>query len=606
MKIKLINQPNKDLKVTEQILVNRGINLSDAYHYLNTTDEDINSPLAFGEDKMKQAAAAVLKCITLEKRMLVVVDCDCDGYTSAAILINYLHDLFPYYVENSLDWFLHSGKQHGLSDLELDKHSEYGLIVVPDAASNDYDLHLEYAYKELPILVLDHHEADFESPNAIVINNQLCDYPNKFLSGAGVTWQFCRFLDFILESNYADRYLDLVALGNTADMMSLREMETKHLITKGFKEENLHNPFIRGMADKNAFTLGGKVTSKGASWYIAPFVNAMVRSGEPTEKEILFQSMLNFKAFQKIPSNKRGHKPGEMEDLVTQALRTATNVKNRQTKIEDETLEKLESLIEKRGLLNHKVLMFLLEPGQVDRNVAGLIANKFMAKYQRPVCMLTKVTETQTELGLSKLTENAPLTVTTKVSYQGSARGCDLAGITEFKTMCEATGVIDYAQGHQGAFGLGIPADKIEEFLAITDEMLKDMSDEPIYYVDYVYENTDVPGQDILDIAYLNELWGKDMDEPKVALKGLKLKKEMITIYDKKGALTLKITLPNRVSLIKFRAPEELCDMLQNQNPGYYTMNIIAECAANEYNGYVMPQLKIKDWEITGKSAWDF
>ena len=55
MKIKLINQPNKDLKVTEQILVNRGINLSDAYHYLNTTDEDINSPLAFGEDKMKQA-----------------------------------------------------------------------------------------------------------------------------------------------------------------------------------------------------------------------------------------------------------------------------------------------------------------------------------------------------------------------------------------------------------------------------------------------------------------------------------------------------------------------------------------------------------------------
>ena len=55
-----------------------------------------------------------------------------------------------------------------------------------------------------------------------------------------------------------------------------------------------------------------------------------------------------------------------------------------------------------------------------------------------------------------------------------------------------------------------------------------------------------------------------------------------------------------------FHAPEDLCDMLQNQNPGYYTMNIVARCAANEYNGYVSPQLKIKDWEITGKSAWDF
>lgn len=587
MKIKLINPPNKDLKVTEQILVNRGIKLNDAHHYLNTTDEDINSPLAFGEDKMYRAAAAIVGCMGLDQRMLVVVDCDCDGYTSAAIFINYLHDLFPSYVENKLDWFLHSGKQHGLSDLHLEDNHKYGVIVVPDAASNDYDLHLEFAYDDISIVVLDHHEAEFESPNAIIINNQLCDYPNKHLSGAGVTWQFCRYFDSLMNTDFADRYLDLVALGNTADMMSLRELETKHLITKGFKEENLHNPFIRGMADKNAFTLGGKVTSMGAAWYIAPFVNAMVRSGQLEEKEILFQSMLNFKAFQKIPSNKRGHKPGEMEDLVTQALRTATNVKNRQTKTEDETLEKLEGLIEKRNLLDHKVLMFLLEPGEVDRNVAGLIANKFMAKYQRPVCMLTKVTD---EKG---------------ISYQGSARGCDLAGITQFKDICEQTLAIDYAQGHQGAFGIGIPDGMIETFLERTDEILKDMSDEPIYYVDYIYEDGTFAGQDILDIAYLDELWGKDMDEPYIALKGIKIKKDMVIVYRKKDN-TLKITLPNRVSLIMFHAPDELCDMLQNQNPGYYTMNIIARCAANEYNGYVTPQLKIKDWEITGQNMWDF
>ena len=550
---------------------------------------------------MKQAAAAVLKCITLEKRMLVVVDCDCDGYTSAAIFINYFHDLFPYYVENNLDWFLHSGKQHGLSDLELDKHSEYGLIVVPDAASNDYDLHLEYAYKELPILVLDHHEADFESPNAIVINNQLCDYPNKFLSGAGVTWQFCRFIDFILESNYADRYLDLVALGNCADMMSMKSIETKHLITKGFRDENLHNPFIRGMADKNAFTIGSKLTPMGAAFYIAPFVNAMVRSGEAEEKEILFQSMLNFKAFQKIPSNKRGHKPGEMEMLVTQALRTATNVKNRQTRVENETIEKLEGLIEKNNLMEHKVLMFLLEPGAVDRNVAGLIANKFMAKYQRPVCMLTKVVEKNEKI-------EAPcndIRVIEKISYQGSARGCDLAGITLFKDICEQTGLIDYAQGHQGAFGIGIPAENIEAFLAATDELLKDMSDEPVYYVDYLYDGYDVNGQDILDIAYMNDIWGQGMDEPFVAFKSLKIKKDMVTVYCKKDN-TLKITLPNRISLIMFHAENELCDKLQNHNPGYYTMNIVARCVANEYNGNVSPQLKIKDFEIVDQGMYDF
>ena len=601
MKIRLISSPDKKLKATEQILVNRGIQLEDAYHYLNTTDADISTPLAFGEDKLRQAVATIIKCIQANEKMLIVVDCDCDGYTSSAIFINYLHDLFPTYVETQLDWFLHSGKQHGLSDLNLEKDHKYSLIVAPDAASNDYDLHLEFAYDDVTVLVLDHHEADFESPNAIVINNQLCDYPNKFLSGAGVTWQFCRYMDMLLKVNFADRYLDLVALGNCADMMSMRSLETKHLITKGFRDENLHNPFIRGMADKNAFTIGPKLTPMGAAFYISPFVNAMVRSGEAEEKEILFQSMLNFKAFQKIPSNKRGHKPGEMEMLVTQALRTATNVKNRQSRTEEETLEKLEGMIEQHNLLQHKVLMFLLEPGQVDKKVAGLIANKFMAKYQRPCCILTKVVD--------KIEKIEPpcndIRIIEKISYQGSARGCDLAGISEFKDICESTGLIDYAQGHQGAFGLGIPAENIDAFLVKTDEILKDMSDDAVYYVDYIYEGYDVNGQDILDIAYMNDIWGQNMDEPFVAFKGLKVKKDMVTVYRKRDN-TLKITLPNKVSIIMFKADDELCDKLQNHNPGYYSMDIVARCAANEYFGNVSPQLKVKDIEITGQSAWDF
>lgn len=600
MKIKLINTPDKNLKATEQILANRGIKLEDAHHYLNTTDTDINDPLKFGQDKMSLAARAVATCIAQEKKMLIVVDCDCDGFTSSAIFINYLHDMVPSYTENYVDWFLHSGKQHGLSDLNKDIAAEYGLIVAPDAASNDYQIHLEFSYLKIPVLVLDHHEAEFDSPNAIVINNQLCDYPNKHLSGAGVTWQFCRYMDLLMGTNYADKYLDLVALGNTADMMSLREFETKHLITKGFKEENIHNPFIRGMADKNAFTLGTKITSMGAAFYIAPFVNAMVRSGEKEEKEILFQSMLNFKAYEKIPSNKRGHKPGEMENLVTQALRTATNVKNRQTRIEDATIEKLEGLIEKRNLLDHKVLLFLLEPGQVDRNVAGLIANKFMAKYQRPCCILTKVTEKKLDL-----VSHCHVDETEKVSYQGSARGCDLAGITEFKDICESTGLTLYQTGHQGAFGLGIAAENIDAFIQKTDELLADMSQEPVYYVDYIFDNTAIDPQVILDIACLDDLWGKDMDEPYVAIKGLKVKKEMVTIYRKKDN-TLKITLPNHLSIMLFKAPDELCDRLQNNNPGYYMFDIVGRCNGNEWGGYVSPQILIKDYDITGQVAFDF
>ena len=538
--------------------------------------------------------------------MLIVVDCDCDGFTSSAILINYLYELFPAWVENKLSFFLHENKEHGLGDcMEYIAKHDFALVVLPDAGSNDYEQHLELVNNNIEIIILDHHEAAITSPNAIVINNQLCNYPNKELSGAGVTWQFCRYLDSILDKNIANNYLDLVALGNMADMMSLKSLETKHLILKGFKEENLKNPFIYGMAQKNSYSLGEHITPMGAAFYIAPFVNAMVRSGTLEEKEILFKSMLKTEAFKEIPSNKRGHKPGEMERLVDQALRTATNVKNRQTRAQDAGLEFLENLIEKNNLLDHKVLLFLLEPGQVDRNIAGLIANKFMAKYQRPCCILTKVTEDN----------NGEV----RVSYQGSARGYDKSGYTHFKDLCEAAPGTMYAQGHQGAFGLGIdlgkydPMDEgcmevfgepIYQFLQFTDDALSEMSSEPIYSVDYIYKGNEVNPQNIIDIADLEDLWGKDMDEPFVAIEGLKVSKDMVTLMSPDKKPTLKITLPNKTALIKFGSSQEEYEKFLTD--GYVEINVIGRCNKNVWNGWTTAQIFIEDYEITGSAKYIF
>ena len=127
------------------------------------------------------------------------------------------------------------------------------------------------------MLVLDHHDAAKISEYAIVINNQLSNYPNKELSGAGVAWQFCRYIDKLLGINNAEKYRDLVALGLDADMMSLRSIETKHLIGTGLASP--HNPFIVKMAQRNDYSLKGKLTPIGVAFYIAPFVNAMTRSG---------------------------------------------------------------------------------------------------------------------------------------------------------------------------------------------------------------------------------------------------------------------------------------------------------------------------------------
>lgn len=580
--------------------MNRGIPRAEIQHWLNTTDADINDFKLLGEANLKMAAKALLSAVSQDKKALVVVDCDADGYCSSALLINYLHDLFPAWVENKVEWFIHDGKQHGLSDLNADKVAADGfaLVITPDASSADYEYHLSYASKDIDIVVLDHHEAKIVSPNAIVVNNQLSAYPNKHFCGAGVTWQFCRYLDSLLGKHNADNYIDLVALGNVSDMMSLRSIETKHLIFKGFEPKNIHNPFISRMFAKQEYAMSKKSLPNGVAWFITPFINSMVRSGEAHEKEILFKAFLNFHAFDIILSDKRGHRPGETEELVTQALRVAARVKTRQGEAQDEAMELLENMIEERGLMDNKVLLFLLEPGQVDRNIAGLAANKIMGKYQRPCAVLTRCERTE------EFMTNLELNHKTYITYEGSARGCDAKGVIEFKDICENTMRTDYVAGHQGAFGLGLLEENVEAFLEATNQALADMPDDRLYFVDYLYRGTNVNGNQLLDITNLSNLYGKDITEAYVGVENLCVTPDMVQIYVKKNK-TLKITLPNKVTIMFFDADDDLCDQLQNAT-GSVQLNLVGIPNRNEYMGWVTPQIFVEDYEIIGSRRYHF
>ena len=610
MKFQLIKNNLNPLTTStvELVLNNRGIKSEDIYRYLNTTDEDINSPLLFGEERLAAAARALIKAISEDKNCLIVVDSDCDGYTSAALLINYLYDLFPAWVQNHLEYYIHEGKQHGLSDcINMLLGSCYSLVILPDSSSNDYEYHKLLKEDITDIIVLDHHEAEKISDNAFVINNQLSDYPNKNLSGVGVTWQFCRYIDSLMKKNFAEEYIDLVALGNCADMMDTRSIETKHIINKGFKQENLKNPFIYEMANKNHFKLGsGDLTFMGVAFYIAPFVNAMVRSGTQEEKDLLFKSMLKFEAFNQIPSNKRGHKLGEMERVVDQAIRTVTNVKNRQTRAQDAGMELLEDMIEKYGLLDNKVLLFLLKPGQIDRNIAGLIANKLMAKYQRPCCVLTEVTEKEIlDDGCTK----------TKVSYQGSARGYDKSGISNFKDICAAAPGVMYAEGHQSAFGLGIECGYLEEqfggeilgeslyqFIDYTNEALKDMVSEPMYYVDYIFTSNEMDTDAVIEIADMGSIWSSSVDEPLIAVQNLKITKGMLNFYKEN---TIKITMSNDLVLMLFNTDRETYEKFYSED-GYIEINAVCRCNKNEWGGRTTAQLFIEEYEIIDSCVYIF
>ena len=131
------------------------------------------------------------------------------------------------------------------------------------------------------------------------------------------------------------------------------------------------------------------------------------------------------------------------------------------------------------------------------------------------------------------------------------------------------------------------------------------MTGEAIYYVDYIYQGTDINPVNILDIASLENLWGKDIDEPYVAIHSLKITPDMVTIYDKRG-YTLKIQLSNRISLLKFNATEHDCEVFQTNNTGYIEVNIVGRCNENEWNGNITPQIFIQDYEIVDNNKYYF
>ena len=236
--------PLQNLSVVERVLTNRGIALAEIKHYLQTTDEDILDPKSIAN--MRLGAEMLIKHISQNDDILVQVDSDCDGFTSAATLLNYLNCLFPSFVQTHMYYRIHSGKQHGIIPDTISPNIK--MVIAPDSSSNDYEEHAELAKLGIDVLVIDHHEADKISEYACIINNQLCDYPTKSLSGVGMIYKFCSYIDELINVDYANQFLDLVSLGIVADMMDLRDFETKHLVNLGLKQ--IRNPYFRGMIDK--------------------------------------------------------------------------------------------------------------------------------------------------------------------------------------------------------------------------------------------------------------------------------------------------------------------------------------------------------------------
>lgn len=98
----------------------------------------------------------------------------------------------------------------------------------------------------------------------------------------------------------------------------------------------------------------------------------------------------------------------------------------------------------------------------------------------------------------------------------------------------------------------------------------------------------------------MNDFWGQDIDRAYVEIT-FKITNKNFQIM--KGN-TLKITLPNNLSIIKFNASEE--EICKFTTTGYIELEAVCKCNMNIWNNKVSPQLILEEYNIVDSSKYYF
>lgn len=242
---------------------------------------------------METAVTRTLAAIGGNQKIVIYGDYDVDGATSSALLRRYFRDIgisTGLYIPDRLD------EGYGANPAALKKlrKEQYDLCLMVDCGTTAFEALGEAAACGLDVVVLDHHAAETNLPNAIIVNPNRLDQDLsergdlKLLCAAGVAFLFIVALNRALRaSGYFEtiqepdllNYLDLVALGTVCDVMPLKGLN-RALVTQGLKvaqrRKNLGLATLADIAElKNGITA---VYHFG--FVVGPRINAGGRVGQ--------------------------------------------------------------------------------------------------------------------------------------------------------------------------------------------------------------------------------------------------------------------------------------------------------------------------------------
>lgn len=546
MKYEVINPEILDKDIVSLVFNNRGIEDEKIFDYIECDKDFRTNPLDFVN--MQKAIDLLTKHIYINSTIRILVDADCDGYMSSALMYNVIKELSP---EADVDFIHHKEKKHGLykENIEDIINMDIDLLIIPDAGSNQVDNLRIVKENNIDVLVIDHHEAE-QAEDIVIVNNQYNDVNPELSGGAMVL----KFAEAIL-GDKADKYRDLAAVSILSDSMSMNNLENRYYVKHGLS--NINNGFLANMvADtKNA-------TSSEIGFGISPTINAIVRVGNTTDKNILMNALIGKEGYVELPVRKNGKKTNAY-NYIEAAIKISKWRREEQKQIVNAEIEKLE-------LEHDKPVNIILLNENFNPNLSGYFANIVSNKTLKPTLTMK----------YDDLND----------AYKGSARGYD---VVNFKDCLEQTKLFDGLTGHQGAFGVEIRSNFLEAF---KKEMFSlGLNTEKTYKVDKVFKSEEVDKMDIQAIHSLENVWGKRLERP---LFLIKLKDASISLIGS-NSKTMRIN-KGGITYIKFNCSDKEIENIQSQR-GMVDIDIVGSFDVNVFNGRNNYQVKIEDYEILSK-----
>ena len=467
----------------------------------------------------------------------------------------------------------------------IESQASWDLIILPDAGSYDAEEHKKLLEMGIDCLCLDHHAqlyGDDGQPiisianNTIVINNQLSEnYSNKSLCGAGIVYKFCEVMDDTLGINIAPYFLDLVALGEIADVMDRTTSETNYLIMAGL--HNIRNEGFKTLLESQSFSLKDKamppyigLTPTDIAFYIAPLINAINRVGTIEDKRNLFYCFVE--PFRTVDSTKRGAKPGDTEFASNYTARVGKNAKSRQDTIKERAMDLIDFKIQKDQLNDNNIIILTIdEEDKIPQEMTGLIAMNVVTKYNKP-CIIGRFNEDN--------------------NLQGSLRSNNnFEGLPSFKLFLEQTGLMNFVAGHDAAGGFSINGKKINNLIDYANTHLSASDFENCYIVDYILNANDNNYDLLWSLAQHPEYFGNHIDEIKIVIKNIPLVHIMIMGANKDS---IKIS-NNNIDYVRFKDIDFIEQVSNNRQK---LLDIFGRININNYNGKQTLQIFCDDYEL--------